>query len=83
MILEYVNGILVYKVNYILDIIKKFNLEFDISPFSDDDKFSLEHREYICKTFKGIDESEFNMFKHAYDDDTTFMDEDIYTYHDF
>jgi hypothetical protein len=85
---------LVSQVEFILDTIEKNGLDFhdnenlkDLSSkqesSSSSSRFPSGYRHFIHKTFHGIDEKAYYLFKYAYHGDRRYAYERIEWYHDF
>ena len=82
---------IVAQINYILDIIEKNGLDFynaaqiieEARAYDTESRFPSDYREYIHKTFHGIDEKAYYLFKYAYEHDRRYAYERIEWYHDF
>ena len=91
MLLDYLNSVIIAQVNYILDTIEKQGLDFfnandvieEAKKYDKESRFPQDYREYIYKTFHGIDEKAFYLFKYAYEQDRRYSFERIEWYHDF
>ena len=91
MLLDYLNSLIIHQMNFILDTIEKYGLDFynagqvieEAKAFDQESRFPKDYREYIHKTFHGIDEKAFYLFKYAYEQDRRFAYERIEWYHDF
>ena len=90
-ILNYLNSLIVAQVEYILDTITEHDLDFynahdvfeEAKKYDAESRFPAPYREFIHKTFHGIDEKAFYLFKYAYERDRRFAYERIEWYHDF
>ena len=89
--MDYLNSIIIAQVDYILDTIEKHQLDFynandvieEAKKYDQNSRFPKDYREYIHKTFHGIDEKAFYLFKFAYEKDRRYSFERIEHYHDF
>ena len=78
-------------MNYILDTIESKGLDFfnahdvveEFKKFDQESRFPAWYREYIHKTFHGIDEKAFYIFKYVYELDRRYAYERIEWYADF
>mmetsp|Transcript_16583 Transcript_16583/g.28229 ORF Transcript_16583/g.28229 Transcript_16583/m.28229 type:complete len:145 (+) Transcript_16583:348-782(+) len=76
-LLDYLNKLMVKQVDYILDIIEQKGLDFynanqvveevEKALSKSESRFPGWYREFIHKTFHGIDEKAFYLFKYAYE----------------
>ena len=73
--MDYLNSLIVAQINYILDIIEKNGLDFynanqiieEARAYDTESRFPSDYREYIHKTFHGIDEKALpNIFEPFY-----------------
>ena len=83
---------IIHQVKYILDIIAEKGLDFQnvhdapTQESADLDKasrFPSGYRDYIYKTFHGIDEKAYYLFKYVYESDRRYANELIEHHHDF
>ena len=89
--MDYLNSVIVHQVNYILDTIEKHGLDFfnandvikEVEQYDKESRFPADYREFIHKTFHGIDEKAFYLFKYAYELDRRYAFERIEHYSDF
>ena len=78
-------------MNYILDTIEAQGLDFfnagqvfdEIRKYDSESRFPKDYREFIHKTFHGIDEKAYYLFKYAYEQDRRYAWERIEYYDDF
>ena len=85
------NSMIIHQINYILDVIEREGLDFynakdvvkEVEQYDKESRFPKDYREFIHKTFHGIDEKAFYLFKYAYEQDRRYAFERIEHYHDF
>jgi hypothetical protein len=90
-LLDYINTMISNQVNYILDTIERRGLDFynvhdaimETETLDREGRFPKNYRDFIVKTFHGIDEKAFYLFKYAYEKDRRYTYERIEWYHDF
>lgn len=90
-LLDHLNSLIVHQINYILDTIQKHQLDFhnandapeSAKDFDKERRFPPFYREYIHKTFHGIEEKAFYLFKYAYEHDRRYAFERIEWFDDF
>lgn len=91
LLLDYLNSLIIHQMNYILDTIQKYSLDFynandapeTAKNFDKERRFPLWYREYIHKTWHGIEEKAFYLFKYAYEHDRRYAFERIEWFDDF
>ena len=90
-LMDYINSMISNQVNYILDTIENEKLDFynvhdvikEAEQLDREGRFPQNYRDFIVKTFHGIDEKAFYLFKYAYEKDRRYTYERIEWYHDF
>jgi hypothetical protein len=72
---------IIHQVSYIIDTVKKEDLDF---PFHEGTKgFPSVYRDYIFKTFFGIDENAYYLYKKVYENNEKYTNEMIENDEDF
>ena len=90
-LLDFCNSLIVAQVNYVLDTIERQGLDFAnpkeapavASTYVKEGRFPAGYRDFLHKTFRGIDDKAFYLFKYVYENDRRYAFERVEWFHDF